>query len=95
MRIPHLFKGSPPFLSSPPFLREIFHPPPYSDFWNSPSPPLTKGGGGNYAICYIIMIHGHLYPTGRIGFFQAYTIGGETSKYNAMSSLKIDLTLGT
>ena len=45
-------------LSIPPFLdhlplsafyhlsKEIFDPPPFSQFWETPTPPFIKGGGG-------------------------------------------------
>ena len=49
---------------------------------------LASGKNYFYTISYLLMNHGLLYPTGRIGFFQAYTIGGETS--NIMQCLHSD-----
>ena len=44
MRIPHLFKGSPPFLSSPLFYGKFSIPHLIAIFGILHPPPLTKGG---------------------------------------------------
>ena len=46
--------STPPFLDQPPLSAfyplstEIFETPPFSQFWETPTPPLGRGGGPSY-----------------------------------------------